>query len=73
METPHVVWSPEVGGGWRAVGRPCAGRLEPAKTEATAAVHVWRDVRPCWGPGYLKHLSAEAKFQNCQRFAVSLF
>lgn len=39
-----VVWSPEVGGSWRALGRPCVGRSEPAKTEATAAVRVWRDV-----------------------------
>lgn len=37
MEALCVVWSPEVGGSWRALGRPQAGRLEPANTEATAA------------------------------------
>lgn len=51
-----VVRSPEVSGSWRALGRPCAGRLEPAETEATAAVRVclctrvWRDVGALLGP-----------------------
>lgn len=45
-----VVWSPEVGGSWRAPGRPCAGRSEPAKTEAAVAAHVWRGVQALLEP-----------------------
>lgn len=42
-----VVRSPEVSGSRRALGRPCAGRLEPAETEATAAVRVCVCARAC--------------------------
>lgn len=37
METPCIVWTPEVGGSWRALGR-----LEPANTEASTTERVER-------------------------------